>query len=76
MLQAIRHGDYAPLAFYVLAAIFCLALTLDVGKINSRIEERLKNGQQGATYRPFPTWLFRCYPIFGLALITVGLLVL
>ncbi|MGW2565405.1 hypothetical protein [Streptomyces sp. NPDC001537] len=76
MLQAIRHGDYAPLAFYVLAVTLCLLLALDVGKLSSRIETRLKNGPLGAVYRPFPTWLFRCYPIFGLALITVGLLVL
>lgn len=76
MLQAVRHGDYAPLAFYAVAVIFCLALTLDAGKINSRIETRLKDGPRGATFRPFPTWLFRSYPIFGLALITVGLLLL
>ncbi|MEU9327502.1 hypothetical protein AB0D91_27430 [Streptomyces canus] len=76
MLQAVRHGDYAPLAFYAVAVIFCLALTLDAGKINSRIETRLKDGPRGATFRPFPTWLFRYYPIFGLALITVGLLLL
>ncbi|WP_406178433.1 hypothetical protein [Streptomyces canus] len=76
MLQAVRHGDYAPLAFYAMAVIFCLALALDAGKINSRIETRLKNGPQGAAFRPIPTWLFRYYPIFGLALITVGLLIL
>ena len=40
MLQAVRHGDYAPLAFYAVAVIFCLALTLDTGKINSRSSQR------------------------------------
>ncbi|MFF7543946.1 hypothetical protein ACFZCU_09945 [Streptomyces canus] len=57
--QAVRHGDYAPLVFYAAAVIFRQALTFDAGKINSRIETRLKNGPQGATFRLVPTWLFR-----------------
>jgi hypothetical protein len=76
MLQAVRHGDYGPLIFYVLAAIFCLGLVLDVGKFNSRFETRLKDGPLGALYRPVPTWCFRYGPLGGLALITVGLFVL
>jgi hypothetical protein len=55
MPQALRHGNYGLLIFYVLAVIFCLGLVLDVGKFNSRIETRLKNGPLGAVYRPVPT---------------------
>ncbi|PWI41153.1 hypothetical protein [Streptomyces sp. ICBB 8177] len=76
MLQAVRTGDYAPLIFYGLAVTLCLVLVLDVGRINSRLESRLKTGPLGVAYRPLPTWLFRCGPLFGLALITIGLLVL
>jgi len=70
MLHAARHGDYGPLIFYVIAVIFCLMLVLDMGNISSRIEQRLKSGVLGPQYKWIPTWLFRCSPLLGLALIT------
>ena len=75
MIEATRSGDYGPLIFYVITVVFCVSLVFDPGKVNSRIEERLKPGPVGRLYRLIPSWAFRYGPLLGLALITAGMLV-
>ena len=75
MVHAARSGDYGPLIFYVLVVAWCLAMVLDIGRLNSRIEERLKTGPFRRLYQHLPSWMFRYgIPLSGLAIITVGML--
>ena len=52
-----------------------MSSVLDLGKVNSRAEERLKSGPVGRLYRLIPSWAFRSGPLLGLALVTAGMLV-
>jgi hypothetical protein len=77
MVDAARSGDYGPLIFYVLMVAFCLGMALDVGRLSSRIEERLKTGPEQHLYKNVPSWMFRyATPLGGLAMITLGMLII
>jgi hypothetical protein len=68
-MHSLRNGHYQPLIAYLVLVSYCLVLFFDVGRLRSRISERMR-AKRGNRWNP-PEWYVRYGALLAIAVVTV-----